>query len=173
LPLVALAACSAAFAAADGWDAIAGPFAVAYVSAGLALPLSRDGHLGRDHSFRALDSVLVTFAITEGLKHSVRERRPDGSDMESFPSAHASVAFAVATMETQFHPKEAVYWYAGATLIGVARIQEKKHFFHDVLAGSALGYGVARVELSLKHGFVVQPWIGQNGSPGLMFSGRF
>ena len=152
---------------------VSGPFAITYLAAGLGLPLLRDGALGRERSLRTLDTLAVTFGATEGLKALVRERRPDGSDHEGLPSGHASLAFSVATMEAQFHPREALYWYAGATLIGVSRVTERKHYAHDVLAGAALGYGIARLELSLPKGILLRPFYGGKGRVGMVLSGRF
>ncbi|RYG39429.1 phosphatase PAP2 family protein [bacterium] len=153
--------------------AVSGPFTYAYLTAGLALPLLRDGESGRQRSFRTLDALGSTFLITEGLKSIVRERRPDGSDRQSFPSAHASLAFTVATMQADFRPREAVYWYLGASMIGASRVDLRKHHVHDVLAGAALGYGIARLELSLPRGLILQPLIGERKQYGLMISGRF
>ena len=76
-------------------------------------------------------------------------------------------------MQARFHPQEAVLWYAGAALIGESRIQERKHHLFDVLAGAGLGFGVARLELSLPRGLVLQPFIGERGRAGLALSGRF
>ncbi|CAN5394366.1 hypothetical protein BH11ARM2_BH11ARM2_10500 [soil metagenome] len=161
-------------APANGFSAaVSGPFTYAYLAAGLASPLLRDGRAGRERSLRTLDALGSTFLLTEGLKSITRERRPDGSDLQSFPSEHTSLAFTVATMQAQFHPREAVYWYLGATLIGASRIDLRKHYGHDVLAGAALGFGVARLELSLPRGLILQPLIGDRGQMGLMLSGRF
>ena len=174
LPLLTVALLSAGAARADEFGSIvSGPFSIAYLAAGLGAPLLRDGALGRERSLRTLDALAVTFGTTEGLKALVRERRPDGSDRQSFPSAHASLAFSVATMEARFHPKEALYWYAGATLIAVSRVTERKHYAHDVLAGAALGYGVSRLELSLPKGLLLQPFYRGRGNVGLVLSGRF
>lgn len=160
-------------AADDASRAISGPFTVAYLAAGLGLPLLQDHEAGRERSFRTLDTLLVTFGLTEGFKGLIHETRPDGSDRQSFPSEHTSLAFAVATMQAQYHPDEAIYWYGGATLIGASRVWDRKHYWHDVLAGAALGYGVARLELSMPHGLILQPLIGAHGETGVMIAGRF
>ena len=76
-------------------------------------------------------------------------------------------------MQAQFHPREALCWYAGATLIGVSRVTERKHYVHDVLAGAALGFGIARLELSLPKGILLHPFYGGKGRVGLVLSGRF
>jgi membrane-associated phospholipid phosphatase len=46
--------------------------------------------------WQARDSILVGEGIGQDLKHSMHERRPDGSGSDSFPSGHAAVSFAAA-----------------------------------------------------------------------------
>lgn len=158
--------------AGDFSTAISGPFTYGFLAAGLALPLLRDGAQAQRHSLRTLDALASSFLLTEGLKASVRERRPDGTDRGSFPSEHASLAFTVATTGARFHPREAPYWYLGAALIGESRVEERKHYVHDVLAGAALGYGTTMLELALPHGLILQPLIGAHGQKGLAMGGR-
>ena len=172
-PILLLAAALAAPAAADGWNVVSGPGTAVYLAAGVGLPLLEGGRLGRERAFRVADAGGVSVLLAYGLKAAIRERRPDGSDHGSFPSAHAAAAFAVAAMQSQFHPREAPFWFAGAALIGASRIAEHKHYLHDVLAGGALGYGVARLELSLPRGLVLRPFIGEEGRAGLALGGRF
>jgi membrane-associated phospholipid phosphatase len=144
-----------------------------YLGAGLALPLLRDGSLGRERFWRTADALGTSLLLSEGLKAAIHAPRPDGSGDDSFPSGHATLAFTVATMASQFHPREAPLWYAGAGWIGYSRVQLRKHNVLDVLAGAGLGYGVARAELSLPHGLILQPLIGRRGGAGLMVSGSF
>ncbi len=61
----------------------------------------------------------------------------------SFPSGHTTVAFAAATvfaLEYKNHPIVPVIAYSAATLIGLSRITENKHWATDVLVGAALGF---------------------------------
>ena len=61
----------------------------------------------------------------------------------SFPSGHATVAFAAATIfakEYRNRPIVPVIAYTSATLIGLSRLTENKHWATDVLAGAAVGY---------------------------------
>jgi membrane-associated phospholipid phosphatase len=61
----------------------------------------------------------------------------------SFPSGHTTVAFAAATvfaLEYKDHPIVPVIAYSAATLIGLSRITENKHWATDVLVGAALGF---------------------------------
>ena len=61
----------------------------------------------------------------------------------SFPSGHATVAFAAATvfaMEYKDKPFIKILSYSVATLIGLSRITENKHWITDVFMGAMLGY---------------------------------
>ncbi len=61
----------------------------------------------------------------------------------SFPSGHTTVAFAAATvfaLEYRDKPMVPVIAYSAASLIGLSRITENKHWATDVLVGAALGY---------------------------------
>jgi len=61
----------------------------------------------------------------------------------SFPSGHTTVAFAAATvfaMEYKDKPLIPIISYTAATLIGISRITENRHWFSDVVAGAVLGY---------------------------------
>jgi membrane-associated phospholipid phosphatase len=61
----------------------------------------------------------------------------------SFPSGHTTVAFAAATvfaMEYRNKPLVPILAYSAATLIGLSRITENKHWATDVLSGAAIGY---------------------------------
>lgn len=119
-----------------------------YLGLGTALPLIEDGgKTGRSRAVRTAVAVVAAEALTQGLKSIVREERPDGSDRKSFPSGHASTAFALATMRAQFHPEQAPYWYAGATLISASRVRLDRHHVHDVVAGALLGHFTARYVL--------------------------
>jgi len=61
----------------------------------------------------------------------------------SFPSGHTTVAFAAATVfakEYKDIPMVPIISYSVATLIGLSRLTENRHWATDVLAGAALGY---------------------------------
>ena len=169
LPFAILASLAcAAPGHADSPDRQAAKFAsgsgnIIYLAAGLGLPLLSDGANGTRHSLRVADSLLVSLALTESLKNLVHEKRPDSNEHDSFPSGHATAAFAVATMESGLHPHQAPYWYLGATLISASRVRLRRHNVGDVLAGAAIGAGTARIELSQSHGLLLSPFITPDG----------
>ena len=65
------------------------------------------------------------------------------SAYSAFPSGHSAVAFAAATvfaMEYSKTPVVGIISYSAATLIGLSRLTENRHWLTDVLSGAALGY---------------------------------
>ncbi len=148
-----------------------------FVASGVLLPLT-DGRDGDQHSLRAADSLITSTLITEALKTITHEKRPDGSDYKSFPSGHATAAFAVAAMQAHFHPDQAIFWYLGATAISVSRVKLHRHHVRDVLAGAAIGITTSELEIHQPHGLLLFPFIhGTNNSQqrvtGLSFGGSF
>lgn len=93
---------------------------------------------------------LVGFAInaatTGGLKLAVHKPRPDGSNANSFPSGHTSIAFQSASFIHFRHGLAvAVPAYAVASFVGFSRVQARKHFVEDVVVGLAIGVLSSRV----------------------------
>ena len=65
------------------------------------------------------------------------------SSNSSFPSGHATVAFAAATVYAMEYKKTIwvpILAYSAATLISASRITENKHWITDVFVGAVLGY---------------------------------
>lgn len=147
-----------------------------YLGVGTLLPLLEDGPNGKEHALRTADSVLTSTIITEALKRVVREKRPDDDARTSFPSGHATAAFAVATMQAHYHPKQALLWYGGASLIAYSRVKLNRHYYRDVVAGAAVGYFTSRFELNRPHGLLLAPFIKgreEGGGGGIGFSKSF
>lgn len=80
----------------------------------------------------------------------------------------------MATVESEFHPKQAILWYAGATYISYSRVRLNRHYTQDVIAGAALGYLTARLELARPRGLLLSPLIGRDSrAVGLQVSSAF
>ena len=100
---------------------------------------------------RRLTVSVVSFglniAVTQGLKHTVHEMRPDGTDNKSFPSGHTAVAFCGATtLMHEYHkvsPWIGVAGYAVATGVAVDRVRRNRHHWYDVVTGAAIGVASA------------------------------
>jgi len=107
----------------------------------------------------SLESFLTTSAIVFGLKAVAGRARPYSGETPrdfhpfsfknsyfSFPSGDAAGAFSVATTIADqtdvFLVDAACYGLAG--LVAVNRVHDRKHWPSDVLAGSAIGYFVAK-----------------------------
>tara|TARA_B100000945_G_C20276234_1_gene546407 strand:- start:193 stop:735 length:543 start_codon:yes stop_codon:yes gene_type:complete len=86
-----------------------------------------------------MKSYMVTIAATHVLKDITHKQRPDGSDYRSFPSGHTSSAFAGASfIHFRYGLKYSFPLYALATFTGYSRVQSKKHYIEDVIAGAGL-----------------------------------
>ena len=90
------------------------------------------------------------YAISvQGLKFSIKEKRPDGLE-KTFPSGHTATAFFGATVLAHeyrdTHPELVIAGYTLATATGALRIANNKHWVTDVLMGSAIG--IASAELA-------------------------
>ena len=106
------------------------------------LPESQDGnrtnkvsHLG----FDLLRAAIVSQALTQGIKYSVRRERPNGK-ANSFPSGHASATFATAAvLERHLGYRGAWPTIAIASYVAASRLHDNVHYLSDVLFGAALG----------------------------------
>lgn len=96
---------------------------------------NRVSHLG----FDLMRAVIVSQALTQGVKNAVRRDRPNG-ECCSFPSGHASAAFATAAV-LERHLGYRASWptLAIAAYVASSRLHDNVHFLSDVLFGSALG----------------------------------
>lgn len=94
-------------------------------------------------------SYAISMGVAYTLKHAIHKTRPDGTDNQSFPSGHATRAFAGATILAHEYGKRspwiAVAGYGVAALTAADRIRRNRHDATDVLTGAAIG--VAATEL--------------------------
>ncbi len=67
----------------------------------------------------------------------------------SFPSGHASLSFAAATILAVFDKKRKSLYYFIALLVAYSRLYLGCHYFVDVIAGGVIGYFISKIILSL------------------------
>lgn len=112
-----------------------------------AQPLT--GHNWPRFAVNTLASVGVAYIGKTALKAMIKEERPDHSDNKSFPSGHASMAFAAARSIDKEFRKDCIWipiaGYAAATAIGIERVASDRHHWYDVVAGAAIGVGSAEL----------------------------
>jgi hypothetical protein len=106
----------------------------------------RAQHLGMD----LIQATLLSEGITEAIKVTVRRKRPlhdDGTRNSgfAFPSGHATMSFAVATVFQQHLGwKASVPTYGIATYVAMSRLHDNRHFASDVVIGAANGIIIGR-----------------------------
>jgi len=84
-------------------------------------------------------SYLATASTTYLLKITTRRLRPDGSNYMSFPSGHTSAAFSGASfIHFRYSFKYSIPLYLLAAFTGYSRVESKKHYTEDVIAGAGL-----------------------------------
>jgi membrane-associated phospholipid phosphatase len=118
----------------------------------------RAGHnaRARETGVLAAEALIDSGIVAQALKFTSQRPRPPVDDSSgeffdrgsSFPSGHSISAWSVATVISEEygprHPFVRYGAYALATAVGISRYTGRKHFLSDVLAGSALGYGIGR-----------------------------
>lgn len=130
---------------------------VGLLAGGLVFSAPRTRDTGRD----ALEASILSFVIANlVLKPVIGRQRPGVSDGEtvfdpfshdpSFPSGHATEAFAVASVIAMRSEGWVIptLVYTTASLVAVSRVEQSDHFTSDVFAGAVLGITVGRFVVS-------------------------
>src|SRR3954471_5262891 len=93
-------------------------------------------HLGMD----LLQAQLMTEMLVQPIKFAVQRERPDASNHQSFPSGHAAVTFAGATvLERHLGWRRSALAYTIASYVAASRMHDNRHYLSDVVFGAAVG----------------------------------
>ncbi|HEU4892017.1 MAG TPA: phosphatase PAP2 family protein, partial [Vicinamibacterales bacterium] len=96
---------------------------------------SKTAHLG----FDMLHALLVSQALTPGIKFAVQRDRPTG-ECCAFPSGHASAAFATASVvERHLGYRGSWPMFLIASYVATSRLSDNRHYLSDVVFGAAVG----------------------------------
>jgi membrane-associated phospholipid phosphatase len=120
-----------------------------------------DNDHAREAGLLAGEAAVDSLAITEAVKYVAGRNRPfqgnhkgefwSGGD--SFPSDHAAVAWAAASVLSHEYPGPLpkLLAYGAAAAISAARVEGNQHFTSDVLVGSAIGWLTGEFVYSRRH----------------------
>lgn len=138
---------AARFTMSDSWRTNVDDYSQ-YAPYAVLLGLKVSGYQGRSSWSRMLASTaaanLIMVGVVNSMKYSIKERRPDNSSANSFPSGHTATAFCAATILHKEYgltrsPWFSVAGYGLATTTGIMRVLNNRHWISDVLAGAGIG----------------------------------
>jgi len=114
----------------------------------IALPVIAGGITLFKHDPKGSLQLVVETALTVGtafaLKNIVREKRPDGSDYQSFPSDTTALAASGSSFLWRRYGWEyGLPAFAATQFVSYSRVQAKQHHWYDTLASSAIAAGYA------------------------------
>jgi len=93
-------------------------------------------HLGMD----LVQAQILSEMLVQPLKYATHRTRPDGSNHQSFPSGHAAVTFATATViERHLGWRKSLLGYTIASYVAASRLHDNRHYLSDVVFGAAVG----------------------------------
>jgi hypothetical protein len=132
----------------------------------------RAKHLGMD----LIEATILSEGLTQLIKVAVRRERPiapDGTQASgySFPSGHATVTFAAATvLQQHLGWKAAVPTYLVASYVAMSRLVETRHWASDFMFGAADGIIIGRSVTWHGRNFYASPMLLPHGGAGVMVS---
>ena len=140
---------------------------------GRATDSPRARHLGMDE----LEGVILAGGLSSVMKIAVRRQRPvstDGSVSRtfSFPSGHATLTFAAATiLQQHLGYRAGIPTYLVASWVAMSRLHKNVHYASDVVFGAATGIVIGRTVTWHGRNFYASPTLIPNGV-GLLLASR-
>ena len=111
-----------------------------YIGGMLGYGLLASDKDAKQNASSMFQASLYSILVSTTMKYTIREKRPNTSARDSFPSGHTTSAFAFASYVGCRHSLPwGIAAYAMAGLVGYSRINDNRHYLHDVVAGATLG----------------------------------
>jgi hypothetical protein len=124
---------------------------------GLNLAGVKGKHNFRDRSLIYLLSFAIKGVSTGVIKQISNSWRPDSTTKHSFPSGHTSTAFAAAEFMRMEYKDVSVWYgvaaYADATMTGLLRLYNNRHWLRDIIAGAGVGI------ISTRLAYLIYPFV--------------
>jgi membrane-associated phospholipid phosphatase len=128
---------------AGGSESVGTGVAIALPAIAGGITLYKDDWMGAAQL--TVDTV-ATVGLAYGLKHVIREQRPDKSDFQSMPSDTSALAFAPAQfLWDRYGWEYGLPAYAAATFVGWSRVDANKHHWYDVAASAGIAFGMSQI----------------------------
>jgi len=122
-------------APADAVETLGTIGSIALPVSGLVAAAAHKDEKGALQLAKAYGAAMVVVYI---LKPTIDRQRPDGGS-QSFPSGHTASAFAGATfLQRRYGWSYGVPAYAIASFVGYSRVEARRHYTSDVIAGAAI-----------------------------------
>ncbi|NNF05713.1 MAG: phosphatase PAP2 family protein [Candidatus Eisenbacteria bacterium] len=125
-------------------------FGSGFVAGGGTLGLYLLGNIQSDETMiktsqDLAQGLMIMAGVVGATKVAVGRSRPNGGS-HSFPSGHTATAFTTAAILNKRMGKEVgIPAYVLATFTGLGRMEDKKHYLSDVIAGAALGIAISNL----------------------------
>lgn len=114
----------------------------------IAMPLIAGGISLYKHDWTGVvqlgTETILTVGTAYALKQIVKERRPDGSDFQSFPSDTTALSASGSSyLWGRYGWQYGLPAFFATQFVSYSRVQAKQHHWYDTLASSAIaaGYG--------------------------------
>lgn len=123
-----------------------------------------------------LEAWFLSQVFSFSTKIITNRERPDGSRF-SFPSTHVTTAFSMATVMHQYYGlKAGIPLYSLAILSSISRLDSKKHWLSDIVAGAGIGIfiglGTSRFHKKAERQWTLNPILSEEKT-GILFIKQF
>jgi membrane-associated phospholipid phosphatase len=138
----------------------AAPLAALFAGTWLLATVTGDPS-GKGETYTMIEATVLSSITVEGLSFAAGRARPDetldANDWRaggsSFPSLHASAAFAIGTVFAESGGDEyrwlrRIIGYGTAAATGYLRLHDNAHWLSDVVAGAAVGIATAHFSMN-------------------------